>query len=78
MRLTKERLGRGKRERLCVRGVGEGVLRSGWGVEDRGGDRFWSVRVVERLLSAGLVGVWRSELGWKCLPLAGGFERYAI
>ena len=47
-------------------------------MENRGGDRFWSVRVVERLLSAGLAGVWRSELGWKCSPLAGGFERYAI
>ena len=60
MRLTtiKERLGgRGRRgERLCVRGVGGGVLRLGLGVEDWGGDRFWSVRVVGRLLSAGVAG----------------------
>ena len=27
-------------------------------MEDRGGDKFWSVRVVERLLSAGLAGAW--------------------
>ena len=48
-------------------------------MEDRGGDKFWSVRVVERLLSAGLAGAWRFlGLGWKCSPLAGGFERYSI
>lgn len=47
-------------------------------MEDRGGDRFWSVGVVERLLSAGLSGAWSIALGWKCSPLAGGFERYSI
>ncbi len=47
-------------------------------MEDWGEDRFWSVRVVEMLLSAGLAGAWRLGMGWKHSPLADGFERYSI
>ena len=47
-------------------------------MEDRGGDRFWSVRLVEMLLSAGLADAWRLGWGKKCSPLADGFERYSI